>query len=211
MAQFVFLDARTKKKREISQAAMDLIKSLCKRSPTSRLGQGSTDDFIHRPGLSRSKFQSTYFQRCLWIPGKGYQKGGVQDIRNHKWFTGFDWDGLQCGQVQGPLYRSTIHDEQLRADINSKRVMDLGAALPREVSGWDESFWRNKIWKKLNKNFIFSATPIIIDQITLQYTIQFCSVHIIRLKCWIFTVFWILSLFWIGILAEFWVNVTQAG
>ena len=69
---------------------------------------------------------------------EGYQKGGVQDIRNHKWFTGFDWDGLQCGQVQGPLYKS--HDEQLRADINSKRVMDLGAALPREVSGWDESF-----------------------------------------------------------------------
>lgn len=58
MAQFVFLDARTKKKREISQAAMDLIKSLCKRSPTSRLGQGSTDDFIHRPGPSRSNFFS---------------------------------------------------------------------------------------------------------------------------------------------------------
>ena len=50
MAQFVFLDARTKKKREISQAAMDLIKSLCKRSPTSRLGQGSTADFIQRTG-----------------------------------------------------------------------------------------------------------------------------------------------------------------
>ena len=203
MAQFVFLDARTKKKREISQAAMDLIKSLCKRSPTSRLGQGSTADFIQR---SDPNSNGWIHNGCPWIPAKGYQKGGVQDIRNHKWFTGFDWDGLQCGQVQGPLYRSTIHDEQLRADINSKRVMDLGAALPREVSGWDESFWRNKIWKKLNKNFIFSATPIIIDQITLQYTIQFCSVHIILLKCWISTVFWILGLFWIGILAEFWLN-----
>ena len=62
MAQFVFLDARTKKKREISQAAMDLIKSLCKRSPTSRLGQGSTDDFIHRPGPSRSNF---FFNRPI--------------------------------------------------------------------------------------------------------------------------------------------------
>ena len=50
MAQFVFLDARTKKKREISQAAMDLIKSLCKRSPTSRLGQGSMASFIQRTG-----------------------------------------------------------------------------------------------------------------------------------------------------------------
>ena len=43
MAQFVFLDAKTKIKREISQGAMDLIKSLCKRSPTSRLGEGFTD------------------------------------------------------------------------------------------------------------------------------------------------------------------------
>ena len=58
MAQFVFLDARTKKKREISQAAMDLIKSLCKRSPTSRLGQGSTADFIQRTGPN-FKFKSS--------------------------------------------------------------------------------------------------------------------------------------------------------
>ena len=58
MAQFVFLDARTKKKREISQAAMDLIKSLCKRSPTSRLGQGSTADFIQRTG-SNFKLESS--------------------------------------------------------------------------------------------------------------------------------------------------------
>ncbi|KAL3285204.1 hypothetical protein HHI36_019319 [Cryptolaemus montrouzieri] len=33
----------------------------------------------------------------------GYQKGGIQDIRKHRWFQGFDWDGLVSRSLQAPI------------------------------------------------------------------------------------------------------------
>ena len=33
----------------------------------------------------------------------GYQKGGVNDIRKHKWFGGFDWDGFHAQRVPAPI------------------------------------------------------------------------------------------------------------
>ena len=108
----------------MNENAVDLIKSLCKRSPTSRLG---------------------------------YQKGGLNDIRTHKWFTNFSWEALIQGHLTGPYLRSTdgkftlildcppnLHSiflsDQLKANINSKRVADYGAAYPAETSGWDDEF-----------------------------------------------------------------------
>jgi len=105
MAKFLYTEVGTNIKKEVSENAVDLIKSLCKRSPTSRLG---------------------------------YQRGGLNDIRTHKWFTGFSWEGLIQGHLTGPYLRST--DEQLKANINSKRVADFGAPYPAETSGWDDSF-----------------------------------------------------------------------
>ncbi|RXG71318.1 cGMP-dependent protein kinase, isozyme 1 [Armadillidium vulgare] len=33
----------------------------------------------------------------------GYQKGGVMDIKKHKWFQGFDWDGLITRTLKPPI------------------------------------------------------------------------------------------------------------
>ena len=33
----------------------------------------------------------------------GYQKDGIMDIKKHKWFQGFDWDGLLDKTLSPPL------------------------------------------------------------------------------------------------------------
>ena len=33
----------------------------------------------------------------------GYQKDGIMDIKKHKWFQGFDWDGLLERSLAPPL------------------------------------------------------------------------------------------------------------
>ncbi|XP_035231013.1 cGMP-dependent protein kinase 1-like isoform X2 [Stegodyphus dumicola] len=33
----------------------------------------------------------------------GYQKGGITDIKKHKWFQGFDWDGLRNRTLTPPI------------------------------------------------------------------------------------------------------------
>ena len=36
----------------------------------------------------------------------GYQKDGIMDIKKHKWFQGFDWDGLLECSLAPPLVPS---------------------------------------------------------------------------------------------------------
>ena len=36
----------------------------------------------------------------------GYQKDGIMDIKKHKWFQGFDWDGLLERSLAPPLVPS---------------------------------------------------------------------------------------------------------
>ena len=33
----------------------------------------------------------------------GYQKGGINDIRKHKWFAGFDWDTFATQKLPAPI------------------------------------------------------------------------------------------------------------
>ncbi|XP_037084282.1 uncharacterized protein LOC119104666 [Pollicipes pollicipes] len=76
---------------------------------------------------------------CRDIPTErlGYQRNGVEDIRKHKWFQGFDWEGLRCRsltppiipQVKGPTDASNF-------DCYSR---DLETP-PDELSGWDDDF-----------------------------------------------------------------------
>ncbi|XP_013422046.1 cGMP-dependent protein kinase 1 [Lingula anatina] len=59
--------------RKITKNAQNLIKKLCRESPSDRLG---------------------------------YQRGGVKDIQKHKWFEGFNWDGLKKRSLQAPIVPS---------------------------------------------------------------------------------------------------------
>ena len=37
-------------------------------------------------------------------------RGGVQDIKNHPWFNGIDWNGLLAHTVPGPLNPGVVKD-----------------------------------------------------------------------------------------------------
>ncbi|XP_054629258.1 cGMP-dependent protein kinase 1 isoform X2 [Dunckerocampus dactyliophorus] len=56
--------------KAISKSASILIKKLCRRNPSERLGS---------------------------------QRNGAKDIQKHKWFEGFNWDGLSRGTLNPPL------------------------------------------------------------------------------------------------------------
>ncbi|KAM7303750.1 putative cAMP-dependent protein kinase catalytic subunit [Ixodes scapularis] len=67
----------------------------------------------------------------------GYQKGGIMDIKKHKWFQSFDWDGLQARTLQPPF------EPQIRgpADSSNFDVYPRNFEIPQdETSGWDEDF-----------------------------------------------------------------------
>ncbi|XP_052133468.1 serine/arginine repetitive matrix protein 2 isoform X3 [Frankliniella occidentalis] len=42
---------------------------------------------------------------CKAVPAErlGYQRAGLQDVRRHKWFQGFDWEGLVHQTLQPPI------------------------------------------------------------------------------------------------------------
>lgn len=67
----------------------------------------------------------------------GYQKGGVNDIRKHKWFGGFDWDGFHAQRVPAPILPD-VRDPMEQADKAS--LLDPMTHIPEENSGWDASF-----------------------------------------------------------------------
>ncbi|XP_053673638.1 cGMP-dependent protein kinase, isozyme 1-like [Anopheles nili] len=76
---------------------------------------------------------------CRDVPSErlGYQRGGVQDIKKHKWFQGFDWDGLIALTLKSPL-QPNLHGplDMSNFDIFPK---DLDIP-PDELSGWDADF-----------------------------------------------------------------------
>ncbi|XP_058985512.1 mucin-2 isoform X2 [Musca domestica] len=93
-------------------------------------------DFPKR--MSRSAVQLIK-KLCRDVPAErlGYQKGGIQDIKKHKWFLGFDWDGLQDQLLIPPFVRPIAHPtdtcyfDKFPCDPNEP---------PDELSGWDADF-----------------------------------------------------------------------
>lgn len=76
---------------------------------------------------------------CRDVPAErlGYQRGGVQEIKKHKWFQGFDWDGLIIKTLPSPIknpVESPIDTSNF--DIFPGEV-DVP---PDELSGWDADF-----------------------------------------------------------------------
>ena len=51
------------------------------------------------------KAESIIKSLCRQEPSEriGYQKAGVTDIRKHRWFQGFDWEGLRAESLQAPM------------------------------------------------------------------------------------------------------------
>jgi len=68
----------------------------------------------------------------------GYQKGGIRDIQKHKWFDGFNWEGLRQRNLQPPIIPSI--QSHLDTSNFDEYPMDSEGTPPDDVTGWDEHF-----------------------------------------------------------------------
>ncbi|KAA0704334.1 cGMP-dependent protein kinase 1 [Triplophysa tibetana] len=68
----------------------------------------------------------------------GNQKNGVKDIQKHKWFEGFNWDGLREGTLTPPLIPSV--EGPLDTSNFDCFTDDTDEPPPDEESGWDIEF-----------------------------------------------------------------------
>ncbi|CAL4105791.1 unnamed protein product [Meganyctiphanes norvegica] len=67
----------------------------------------------------------------------GYQRGGIADIKKHKWFQGFDWDNLRLRTLQPPIVPK-IRGPTDSANFDSyPRDVEIPGD---ELSGWDLDF-----------------------------------------------------------------------
>ncbi|XP_045036539.1 cGMP-dependent protein kinase, isozyme 2 forms cD4/T1/T3A/T3B isoform X2 [Daphnia magna] len=68
----------------------------------------------------------------------GYQKGEIRDIQKHKWFDGFNWEGLRNRTLTPPII------PQIRSAMDSSNFdeypPDMDGLPPDDVSGWDGDF-----------------------------------------------------------------------
>ncbi|XP_053547989.1 cGMP-dependent protein kinase 2-like [Bombina bombina] len=93
-------------------------------------------DFPHRIGR---RSEDLIRRLCRINPAErlGNRKNGISDIRKHKWFQGFNWDGLRNRKLISPLKREikSITDHSY-FDSFLPEVEDP----PDELSGWDKNF-----------------------------------------------------------------------
>ena len=72
------------------------------------------------PGLIRNLLQKNPAKRL------GSLNGGVQDIKDHPWFTGFDWDSLNARTMKAP-YQPSLRNED---DVSNFEDIPLSEAHP---------------------------------------------------------------------------------
>ncbi|KXJ74903.1 hypothetical protein RP20_CCG012738 [Aedes albopictus] len=96
-------------------------------------------DMVNFPKHMSRAAVSLIKRLCRDIPTErlGYQRGGIQDIKKHKWFQGFDWEGLANQTLKSPL------QPKLKGPLDMSNFDMFPADThvpPDEVSGWDEGF-----------------------------------------------------------------------
>jgi cGMP-dependent protein kinase len=67
----------------------------------------------------------------------GYQKDGINDIKKHRWFQGFDWEGLNARSLTPPIKPAVKGP----SDASNFDKYPRDEAVPAdETSGWDKDF-----------------------------------------------------------------------
>uniref|UniRef100_A0A182WFK8 cGMP-dependent protein kinase n=1 Tax=Anopheles minimus TaxID=112268 RepID=A0A182WFK8_9DIPT len=96
-------------------------------------------DMVNFPKHMSRAAVSLIKRLCRDVPSErlGYQRGGVQDIKKHKWFQGFDWDGLIAQTLKSPLQPNL----QGPLDMSNFDIFPKDLDIPPdELSGWDADF-----------------------------------------------------------------------
>ncbi|XP_045476208.1 cGMP-dependent protein kinase, isozyme 2 forms cD4/T1/T3A/T3B isoform X3 [Harmonia axyridis] len=68
----------------------------------------------------------------------GYQKGGISEIQKHKWFDGFNWEGLTERTLTPPILPNV--NSVIDTSNFDEYPQDGDAPPPDDVSGWDADF-----------------------------------------------------------------------
>ncbi|TMS37300.1 hypothetical protein L596_004260 [Steinernema carpocapsae] len=76
---------------------------------------------------------------CRDNPGErlGSGSGGVNEIRKHRWFMGFDWEGLRSRSLKAPILPKVTNAADVSNFDNYPPDQDVP---PDEFSGWDDGF-----------------------------------------------------------------------
>nr|CAD7605070.1 unnamed protein product [Timema genevievae] len=76
---------------------------------------------------------------CRVVPTErlGYQKNGIADIKNHKWFTDFDWEALKQRRLPAPIVQPVKSNTDTSNFDKYEREKEIP---PDEFSGWDKDF-----------------------------------------------------------------------
>uniref|UniRef100_UPI00398EB7E7 cGMP-dependent protein kinase 2 n=1 Tax=Pristiophorus japonicus TaxID=55135 RepID=UPI00398EB7E7 len=67
----------------------------------------------------------------------GNLKNGINDIKKHRWFSGFNWEGLKARTLSSPLKRELKGPTDYRYFDTYPPDKDIP---PDELSGWDKDF-----------------------------------------------------------------------
>ncbi|XP_059502226.1 cGMP-dependent protein kinase 2 isoform X3 [Stegostoma tigrinum] len=67
----------------------------------------------------------------------GNLKNGINDIKKHRWFSGFNWEGLKARTLPSPLKRELKGPTDYRYFDKYPPDKDIP---PDELSGWDKDF-----------------------------------------------------------------------
>ncbi|XP_076264769.1 protein kinase, cGMP-dependent at 21D isoform X2 [Rhynchophorus ferrugineus] len=95
-------------------------------------------DMVDFGNVGRSA-QSLIKKLCRDLPSErlGYQRGGIMDIRKHKWFQGFDWDGLVARTLPSPIQQLVRGPCDTTNFDCFPKDNDIP---PDEFSDWDTNF-----------------------------------------------------------------------
>ncbi|XP_049876468.1 cGMP-dependent protein kinase, isozyme 2 forms cD4/T1/T3A/T3B isoform X3 [Pectinophora gossypiella] len=68
----------------------------------------------------------------------GYQRGGITEIQKHKWFDGFNWEGLAQRTLDPPIM--PVVKSPLDTHNFDQYPADADEPPPDDLSGWDATF-----------------------------------------------------------------------
>ncbi|KAJ3633204.1 hypothetical protein MTP99_010169 [Tenebrio molitor] len=96
-------------------------------------------DSVDFPSFVSTKARNVIEKLCKAIPAErlGCQRNGVQDIKNHRWFLGFDWVKLNERRLSAPFKPKLKSNTDTRYFEAFKKDTDYP---PDETSGWDVNF-----------------------------------------------------------------------